>query len=232
MGVFAGHDHDNDYVGLRNGIALGFGQVSGEEAYGILPRGARVVELDESKPNQFKSWIRTASDVLFPFYYPSGLTEPTDSTRMLDAQTVLPTKQGVRYDYYELEGKEKTADVVMKLTPKTSGITSNFGLEKAQRDDYFAFRFQAWLRIDEDGLYKFFTYSDDGSKLYIDGELIIDNDGSRSARYKNNTIGLRKGFHRIEVRYFENYMGEALRVGVATKDRLEGPIPDDWLYID
>ena len=55
MGVFVGHDHDNNYVGLHKNIALGFGQVTGADAYGELERGGRVIELYENKPNTFKT---------------------------------------------------------------------------------------------------------------------------------------------------------------------------------
>lgn len=45
MGVFAGHDHDNDYVGINKRILLGYGRVTGADAYGELIRGARIIEL-------------------------------------------------------------------------------------------------------------------------------------------------------------------------------------------
>lgn len=38
MGVFAGHDHDNDYLGINKGIVLGYGRVTGADAYGELTR--------------------------------------------------------------------------------------------------------------------------------------------------------------------------------------------------
>ena len=58
MGVFVGHDHDNDYAGCLHSICLAYGRVTGFDAYGTLPRGARVIELLEGK-REFNSWIRT-----------------------------------------------------------------------------------------------------------------------------------------------------------------------------
>ena len=49
MGAFVGHDHDNDYIGINKGIALGYGRVTGANAYGSLKRGARIIELFEGK---------------------------------------------------------------------------------------------------------------------------------------------------------------------------------------
>jgi len=57
MGIFTGHDHVNDYIGLLNGICLAYGRFSGgKTTYGNLMNGARVIELNENKKG-FKSWI-------------------------------------------------------------------------------------------------------------------------------------------------------------------------------
>ena len=45
-GVFSGHDHKNDYSGTWQGIELVYGRVGGWNAYGELPRGGRLIELD------------------------------------------------------------------------------------------------------------------------------------------------------------------------------------------
>ena len=57
-GVFCGHDHDNDYVALKDGIALGYGRFSGGlAAYHTLCRGCRVIELSEGS-TVFDTWTR------------------------------------------------------------------------------------------------------------------------------------------------------------------------------
>jgi len=47
--VFSGHDHKNDYAGTWEGIELAYGRVGGWNAYGELPRGGRLIELDLAK---------------------------------------------------------------------------------------------------------------------------------------------------------------------------------------
>ena len=42
----------------------------------------------------------------------------------------------------------------------------------------------------------FYTISDDGSKLYIDDKLIVDNDGGHSVRRAEGKVALEKGYHR------------------------------------
>jgi predicted phosphodiesterase len=57
MGVFVGHDHDNDYIVAKQGIALGYGRFSGDDTiYHNIPSGVRVIELEEGKRG-FVSWI-------------------------------------------------------------------------------------------------------------------------------------------------------------------------------
>ncbi|WP_019910997.1 metallophosphoesterase family protein [Paenibacillus sp. HW567] len=57
MAAFAGHDHDNDYIGDLHGIKLAYGRVTGHNTYGALQRGARVIQLLEGE-RRFETWIR------------------------------------------------------------------------------------------------------------------------------------------------------------------------------
>jgi hypothetical protein len=59
MGTFAGHDHDNDYEGVLHGIRLCYGRVTGNNTYGELTRGARIITLFEGK-REFDTWIKGA----------------------------------------------------------------------------------------------------------------------------------------------------------------------------
>ncbi|MDR2849614.1 MAG: metallophosphatase, partial [Verrucomicrobiota bacterium] len=62
MGIFTGHDHVNDYIGLWKGVALGYGRFSGTKTtYVKEPHGARLIELSASGGREFKTWIRLRS---------------------------------------------------------------------------------------------------------------------------------------------------------------------------
>lgn len=58
-GVFAGHDHLNDYEGRLHGIRLCYGRATGFSGYGRdhFQRGARVIRLQEGETD-FTTWIR------------------------------------------------------------------------------------------------------------------------------------------------------------------------------
>ena len=59
LGVFAGHDHINDYAGSLHGIRLCFGRAGGYGTYGRegMARGARLIRLRQGE-RAFESWLR------------------------------------------------------------------------------------------------------------------------------------------------------------------------------
>lgn len=60
MGMFVGHDHDNDYTVMWHGILLGYGRYTGgNTVYNHLPNGARVIVLKEGS-RTFDTWIDLA----------------------------------------------------------------------------------------------------------------------------------------------------------------------------
>ena len=67
----------------------------------------------------------------------------------------------------------------------------------------FAIRFRGKLAIDTPGLYHFGLYADDGAKLYIDGTLIVDNDGIHGAKSETGIITLTTGMYPVEIHYFQ-----------------------------
>lgn len=58
MGIFVGHDHDNDFAAIHKGILLAYGRFSGGNTeYNNLANGARIIVMKEGK-RSFDSWIR------------------------------------------------------------------------------------------------------------------------------------------------------------------------------
>lgn len=47
--IFVGHDHKNSFVFTHEGIKLTYGRISGYNGYGNLKRGARIIEIDETR---------------------------------------------------------------------------------------------------------------------------------------------------------------------------------------
>lgn len=75
MGMFVGHDHDNDYAVMWKGILLAYGRFTGGNTeYNHLPNGARIIVLDEGA-RTFTSWIRQKDGVVDKVAYPASFVK-------------------------------------------------------------------------------------------------------------------------------------------------------------
>lgn len=117
---------------------------------------------------------------------------------------------GVAYEYYE--GTWFALPDFDALTPVATGGIAWFDISVRLRDDDFGLRFTTWLDVPESGAYTFFTSSDDGSKLYVDGIQVVNNDGQHGVATQQGTIALAAGFHEVVVTFFEAGGGQTLAV--------------------
>ena len=115
-------------------------------------------------------------------------------------------------------------------TPASSGIADIISQQNKKRSDKFAFEFNGYIKIDKDGIYTFFTDSDDGSMLYLDDEEIVNNDGDHGSVEKNGKAALKKGYHKIKVLYFDSGGGNTLRVSIQPEGGKKEIIPASLLF--
>lgn len=139
-------------------------------------------------------------------------------------------KNGTTYKYYEGHF-QKVADMQQKHFVE-KGIVSEPSLDKARQEDHYGFEFSGLIDVPEDGVYTFQTRSDDGSVLYIDQTLVVDNDGSHAAIPATGSIALKKGWHSYRLLYIEDYEGQHLSWAwkLPSGEKLE-PIPASRLYV-
>lgn len=78
-----------------------------------------------------------------------------------------------------------------------------FSLAAIPDDREFAYRFKGYLKIPQTGIYTLTLKANDGSILYLDGKRLLDYDTERGSLEKNASRMLEKGFHPIEVNYFQ-----------------------------
>ena len=135
---------------------------------------------------------------------------------------------GLNVKYYE--GTWSAIPNFDALTPVFEEIASVPTASIRNRDDNYGLRFNGYLSIETAGSYTFYSHSDDGSKLYIDGTLVVDNDGLHGSVEVSGSTTLGVGRHSIQVDYFEAIGGAVLEA------RYEGPgiakqiIPVNVLY--
>ncbi len=112
-------------------------------------------------------------------------------------------------------------------TPEYTGHVSNFSLVPRSQDDYFNFEFHGYLYIENAGSYQFQTTSDDGSRLTLDDNVLVENDGLHGNRTITSALtSLAAGPRIINVKYFEATGGQNLVV------RYKGPdTGNNWINI-
>lgn len=108
---------------------------------------------------------------------------------------------GLSYEYYEVQLPELPE--FDRLTPKTTGNADTISLAVAERKNDFALRFHGVITVPKDGEYQFYTKSDDGSRLFIDDKLVVDNGGIHPDQERSGKITLTAGDHTIRVLYFD-----------------------------
>jgi hypothetical protein len=109
---------------------------------------------------------------------------------------------GFHYAYYE--GRwDKLPDFKAIQPILTGKADSSFDLNKLPRKDNFGLVMEGQIEIKEEGYYIFGLISDDGSRLYLDGKLLIDDDGLHGAEVKSYIVPLQKGFFPLRLEYFQ-----------------------------
>lgn len=184
--------------------------------------------LDGSEPDlQSKKYtgsltLRTSCTLKAKAYTESGRASRTVSRTFkkmapLPAREVQSGKPGLRYRYYE--GKWSLLPDFTTLTPVREGTVTTVNEAEAQpRADYFALVLEGFVDLPATDTYTFYTRSDDGSKLYIDGQLVVDNDGDHGAFWQYGKTILEKGKHEIRIEYFEGAGSQMLRAGLVDPD--------------
>ena len=146
------------------------------------------------------------------------------------ATAVARTAPGVCYEYYE--GNWNRLPDFDRIKPVSAGVTAAFTFAPRHRAEHFAFRYRGFVRVPSDGVYTFETISDDGSRLYIGDELVVDNDGLHGMKSASGVVALAAGRHPITVTFFEKTGGDGLKVLVAGPGLARRPVAHDMLCYD
>ncbi|MEM7490117.1 MAG: Hint domain-containing protein, partial [Pseudomonadota bacterium] len=79
-------------------------------------------------------------------------------------------------------------------------------------------RVSTTLTITNGGNYRFDLGSDDGSRLYVDGVEVVENDGLHAFRTENGTVNLSPGQHEIVIIFFERGGQAQLQAAISGPD--------------
>jgi len=137
------------------------------------------------------------------------------------------------------QGKIYVSTLNIPLRDFTEGFP---GVTK--RQEWFAIDYSGRFWIEKPGQYRFALSSDDGSKLYIDDQMVVDNDGIHPVATKSGRVDLAGGIHKIRVQYFQGpRLQVALVLEIAGPDNPEQALrvfsteefkppanPEDWKF--
>jgi alpha-L-rhamnosidase len=169
--------------------------------------------LDQSKPTQASPRYQQPFKVNGPVKITAAAFDKKGD-RSYPVRTFIdvidPQTNGLTFSYYEGEWKELPD--ISSLTPKKSGKAINLDINSIkERDNYFVIQWKSFIEIQKDGEYTFYTESDDGSQMFINDKMVVNNDGVHGSEEKKGTLFLKKGRHPITILYLQDVGGASLR---------------------
>ncbi|HTY59922.1 MAG TPA: alpha-L-fucosidase [Bacteroidota bacterium] len=145
----------------------------------------------------------------------------------LPASRIDGLTPGIAYRYFH--GRWDSLPDFSALTPLKEGALLNFDTPRLRPENY-AFVYDGFLSVPLTGVYALYTESDDGSRLYVDGTPVVDNDGLHGMVVQKGVIALGAGMHPLRVTYFNKSGGAGLGVSWRVPGEEKRPIPDGALF--
>ncbi|MVT41965.1 sulfatase-like hydrolase/transferase [Chitinophaga oryziterrae] len=154
--------------------------------------------------------------------------------RMVDTTT----GNGLHVQFYK--GKDwKYVPLFKDLTPVKEWNAYEFALNREQvlpildkGNATFGVVFNGYLQIDKEGEYTFYNSSDDGSKLFVDGTEVVNNDGDHGVVERSGSIKLSVGRHPVRIEYYNGEGGFWLDAFYKGPGLYKQLIPADKLFLD
>ena len=164
--------------------------------------GGQALSVSYSGPNIGKQTIPASAF--------KRVVSTTPTVNLRDPENPANTASGLDYRYYE--GNFTNLPDFVALNPIKTDVTDSPSLSVRNRDENYGLRFTGYISVPTDGVYTFYTSSDDGSKLLIGSTEIVNNDGNHAEQERSGTIGLKAGVHALTVVYYQGRGGAALSV--------------------
>jgi hypothetical protein len=159
-----------------------------------------------------------------------GSSRTFSKVEPLPAVTVKNPAPGLTYTQYE--GRWKMIPDFRSITPTKAGLIPDLTLVRPAGGEWYGMRYEGLIRVDVTDVYAFTLASDDGSRLIIDGQVIVDHDGPHSLSERSAMLPLAAGYHRIVVEFFQGEGGDGLVLTWAPAGATPVPIPANRLFHD
>jgi len=144
------------------------------------------------------------------------------------AFVVQELSAGIKYSYYE--GDWDSLPNFKSMEAVKEGVLPNFDLSPKLKPEYFGIEYNGYIKIPKDGVYGFYLGSDDGSRLYIDNSLAVDNDGLHGMNEQTGVVPLAAGMHSVRIGFFQKTGGIGLSLLYKGPGIEKQPIPGEILF--
>ncbi len=114
--------------------------------------------------------------------------------------------------YKEYDGVWERLPDFSAEKPIKEGVAQDVSLSVTERREALGLEFTGYLLAPRDGLYILHLRSNDGSRLYLGDDVIVDNDGLHRLEVRSGIVALKKGYHPLRVSYFESGGKEGLEL--------------------
>jgi len=160
----------------------------------------------------------------------SGLYSTEEESNLRQDENVDNIQSGLSYAYYE--GNWDNLPNFEALVPVKEAVAAVVDLSVADNDNFIGLVFEGYVNIPSNGDYTFYLGSDDGSKMYVGDEELINNDGLHPYLEKEGTIGLEAGYHSIRIEFFERAGGQSLTFRYSSDSLSKQNVPASILFSD
>jgi hypothetical protein len=93
-------------------------------------------------------------------------------------------------------------------------------------ETYYAMRLSGFIEVQREGWYEFHLGSDDGSRMLLGDDVLIENDGKRGVVYKSAGLALKPGRHAITIHYIQVTGTRSLQLLYEGPGIRRSPVPD------
>lgn len=150
------------------------------------------------------------------FAYMVQTASESDCKKHCDTGREMGKQGGVLEDVYMFRQRGRFYDVKDK-SPYLSRVVGNIKYSSTGSywknfdvRDHFYVRWSGFIKIATAGEYTFYTESDDGSRLFVNGDQIVDNPGWHGMRTKEGKAILESGDHEFSSEMFEGGGGAGM----------------------
>ena len=130
-----------------------------------------------------------------------------------------------QFSYEVYDGEWQILPDFASLSPVATGTSDVIALSVTGQTETFGLVFTGTVNVSAAASYDFQINSDDGSRLYIDGQLVVDNDGVHAPVTVGGSIFLNPGSYPLRVEFFERFGGQVLEVTYQGAEGTFVPIP-------